>query len=819
MCRSQRSGDECDATERCDGTSFDCPADELKPAGSVCRAVSGPCDVEEKCDGRSRRCPDNKYKDAGVVCREASGICDVDDVCSGTSGSCQARFKGSDVMCRAAAGECDEAEFCSGRFGDCPRDRKKDGDTCRESRGDCDLREQCDGRSNDCPADRKHNSRRRCRRARGECDVDEFCDGSRDDCPADEFRPSSYVCEQGKDCLADALCPGDGASCPSRQNLPSGTACKHPNMCFVETTCDGSGRCGGGRSTCQCLKDEDCKSDDICGEPFCDNDGTCKLRAVNRNRVCRESKDACDAEERCDGQRTSCPDDGVRPATHVCREAAGACDVAERCDGVTAACPADTFKGADEVCRAQQGACDVAELCTGTAAACPADAKKPAGEVCDDNDKCTRDDKCTPDSKCEGEFVCECKVREDCFPVAKRKRAALADEPVDGGVEVPMRFEDLCQEYKCVDNQCDISQRKSCSQVGQCAPGEGGCQCGANNKCFGDFKCNRQTGYCEDGNCLPGAPGCPCNDGECFEASKKRAAFLRCIEGMCRIDEGRLPPVAPCTPGEDGCHCRAAADAAGRCDSGKCTRGRCTASCEAGEPGCACVLDSEVKCNEPLNACNKNKCVFFPEDCGNGCTLGDPGCCCLADNTCNQVERKREVYVNVCNSDKVCVIETLPGEPPRPPAPESDSAGGSGSGAVPCSGGRAIGDAWTGTSDANGDEVSCFCTPGGDLCDACYQYADSVLECNRNADRCVFGAVEPHGAGCFDREQNPAAGPPIGALGGACTLNGRACDGGAACDERTSSCVDGVQAPGVGSAALLTTGTTAVVAVAIMHAL
>lgn len=47
VCRAAKATELCDDSEKCDGTSRDCPPDNLKGAGAVCRAANGPCDVEE----------------------------------------------------------------------------------------------------------------------------------------------------------------------------------------------------------------------------------------------------------------------------------------------------------------------------------------------------------------------------------------------------------------------------------------------------------------------------------------------------------------------------------------------------------------------------------------------------------------------------------------------------------------------------------------------------------------------------------------------------------------------------------------------------
>src|SRR6478672_7602279 len=58
------------------------------PAGTVCRARSGPCDREETCDGTGNACPADGFQPVGTVCRAASGVCDAPEVCDGVSRDC-----------------------------------------------------------------------------------------------------------------------------------------------------------------------------------------------------------------------------------------------------------------------------------------------------------------------------------------------------------------------------------------------------------------------------------------------------------------------------------------------------------------------------------------------------------------------------------------------------------------------------------------------------------------------------------------------------------------------------------------------------------
>ncbi|MBI4703364.1 MAG: hypothetical protein HY744_19795 [Deltaproteobacteria bacterium] len=84
-CRAK--ADLCDAVEKCDGFSTDCPADSVLAASTECRPAAGACDVAEKCDGLSAACAKDGLK-AGIECRAAAGPCDAAEVCDGKSGDC-----------------------------------------------------------------------------------------------------------------------------------------------------------------------------------------------------------------------------------------------------------------------------------------------------------------------------------------------------------------------------------------------------------------------------------------------------------------------------------------------------------------------------------------------------------------------------------------------------------------------------------------------------------------------------------------------------------------------------------------------------------
>ena len=102
------SAGSCDAAEKCNGISMDCPSDQMQSNGTICRFVllfislsspsdllltpfhlllisfvspfilcffflcrsaAGPCDVAEKCTGISPSCPVNAFSGKSVICR------------------------------------------------------------------------------------------------------------------------------------------------------------------------------------------------------------------------------------------------------------------------------------------------------------------------------------------------------------------------------------------------------------------------------------------------------------------------------------------------------------------------------------------------------------------------------------------------------------------------------------------------------------------------------------------------------------------------------------------------------------------------------
>jgi len=733
--------------------------------------MKGACDIEEKCDGKAKTCPSDKFHPSGHVCKKADGVCDLDDVCTGTSASCQAKFK-KDEVCRQSQGLCDVEEKCTGSFADCPSDRKRSSShVCRKSEGLCDIEEKCDGKTNDCPDDTFRAKGYECRKKDGVCDLPEVCDGVSEACPYDQFESSSKKCRSAGECEEESFCPGDGSDCPANQRLSTGTSCKHANMCLVETKCDANGRCSGGRSTCQCLKTSDCKSDDPCAIPKCNTStGQCEFSPARAGTVCRTSKGDCDVEEVCDGKKTACPADEFKPSSTVCRASKGDCDIEEKCTGFSKDCPANEF-AVEKDCGKAPGPCHEQPKCDGKSEDCPVALQRQVGVLCDDGDKCTTEEKCTAKGTCEGKYQCECRVAEDCFPVARRKRAFDPNAT---------RIEDLCNVYECLpDKTCKVERRKSCDVVGECEAGTGGCECKPDGTCdtsIFPLKCNKQVNKCEtrDPSCIPGAPGCPCADDTCQSVAKRNAEnyFLRCVDDMCRIDKGSTPRKEACSSGSEGCVCRTEGNP---CDIGTCVDGFCTANCKVGTAGCACSLSGDRDCVDDKTVCKTGRCIHFTEDCGASCVRGEPGCCCLEDDTCTPVQRKRTtfIYTNVCNSDKMCVIEALP--PPE---------------------GGDCGEYKTGSS-WQADGKTCHCTDFGELCDEldCYATKDEAA-CGAKTG-CHWGTVGYFGDGCYNKKDYPNAasaagiGVPTEAPNIPCEVNADGeyyCENGAKCDTVSVTC-------------------------------
>lgn len=111
VCRE--AADSCDAVEFCDGSSTNCPADDVEPTGVLCRSgdPQDHCDRDESCDGSSKLCPD----DVDLSCPAAT-VCTAGGECALPNGHAVAfltsttwslvaspGLAGADALCQARA--------------------------------------------------------------------------------------------------------------------------------------------------------------------------------------------------------------------------------------------------------------------------------------------------------------------------------------------------------------------------------------------------------------------------------------------------------------------------------------------------------------------------------------------------------------------------------------------------------------------------------------------------------------------------------------------------------------------------------------------
>jgi hypothetical protein len=281
--------DACDAAETCDGVSALCPADGLKPSGTVCRPGSGDlCDPDETCTGSSAACPADVVASAGTICNPGSGdACDPDERCTGTP----------DQACPADT-------FQPATF------------VCNQGSGDaCDPDERCTGTPDQaCPADTFQPATFVCNQGSGDaCDPDERCTGTPDQaCPADTFQPATFVCNQGSGdaCDPDEFCTGTAdQACPSDTVAQAGTTCRP-----AAGVCDAAEQCTGA------------------AEAACPADAK-----KGSETTCRGAAPECDVAEVCSGASDDCPPDVFQPPATACSSDSNACTI-DQCSGTSATC-------------------------------------------------------------------------------------------------------------------------------------------------------------------------------------------------------------------------------------------------------------------------------------------------------------------------------------------------------------------------------------------------------------------------------------------------------------------------------------------------
>ncbi len=269
---------ECDAEERCDGVSSECPDDRVLPVDQVCRASRGECDPPERCDGSNGSCPSDltgfDFRGAcvgGGLCvgdRCMSPLACTPDVpcqlacapgttrCRGTTVVCE--VPGGAVplpvgtVCRPSLGACDPEELCNGERS-CPIDVRALGDVCRPARGECDAEEVCSAALPTCPADQLADREtacggmgcRRCSGTSPDCtgvvSVDAFCPSGSCTIEGDCVGGTPICHDDDNPCLVGSFTTG---ACSASDTLADGELCRvGDGQCVADSFCDASFRC------------------------------------------------------------------------------------------------------------------------------------------------------------------------------------------------------------------------------------------------------------------------------------------------------------------------------------------------------------------------------------------------------------------------------------------------------------------------------------------------------------------------------------------------------------------------------------------------
>ncbi|MCB9594918.1 MAG: hypothetical protein H6719_19505 [Sandaracinaceae bacterium] len=424
---------------------LDCcdPFCRFRPSTTSCRASADDCDAEERCTGSSATCPADGFLSGSTVCRPPADLCDVAETCSGTGPACPPDgLAGSSRECRAAVGPCDAPEVCDGIRPQCPADAMAPAMTaCRVAVGMCDAAEVCDGSSPTCPADGVLAAGTACRASAGDCDVAEVCDGSATACPADGFADMTTVCRASTGaCDVEEVCAGTGATCPMDMTAADGTACSDGSACNGTETCR-AGACATGsplscddRDLCTadscaepggcmntpvagcCNIDADCDDGDVCTADTCSGPGgTCSASPITS---------CCTADADCD-DGNSCTADACDATTNRCTRTpvASCCAVDSDCNDGNA-CTADACDASSGTCSntdvagccLSNGDCNDGNTCTldacdtaamtcsndSIAGCCTADTD------CDDGDECTTDTCDTGTATCSSDRIPGC---------------------------------------------------------------------------------------------------------------------------------------------------------------------------------------------------------------------------------------------------------------------------------------------------------------------------------------------------------------------------------------------------------------------------
>jgi hypothetical protein len=415
ICRP--SAGPCDIADHCSGGD-DCESDLKEKSNVICRSQTGPCDVADHCDGTSSACAD-AVTSSGTVCRSANGVCDVAETCDGVKHDCPAdQFKSSGTVCRpskmAEYSVCDAAESCTGASTACPPDVVAPNSTVcvpQDPTNPCDDDILChDGF---CSVDIiTVDTGRICRpvplNRAGYCDIPEYCvqpfAGAPGICPPDEIKPKGTICLKTPNdyCHQDVECTGSSKACaPSLAKVePDGIPCldlqthTKPGVCGNGTCILFGARCTVGGNPTGCAKGQGCANCAADGAP---PEGYC----VDAERPCCSAGAFTDVYFWCGETELG---NGQRVLSQCCNFKCAYRDEDQHCGTCDRNCLGDTVGPPDSTCYFQPfgGRCDSSTghiQCTGPSIdypnqVCLADGTVWTWNECDDDADCPSDAIC-----------------------------------------------------------------------------------------------------------------------------------------------------------------------------------------------------------------------------------------------------------------------------------------------------------------------------------------------------------------------------------------------------------------------------------------
>jgi hypothetical protein len=267
-----------------------------RPMGSLCREAVGACDVAEKCDGTLFTCPADQIIPNGSPCDDGS-LCTPTDTCQ--AGVCN----GTGAPACDPIDQCHDHGTCNPLTGVCSTPVKADGSACSDGNA-CSLTDTCQagacvgGNFKACVAsDQCHTPG--CDPATGECTNTVKADGSScndgvactraDVCTGGVCGGSDYSCAAPDQCHEAATCNGDGTC--SYAAKANGTACNDGNPCTVVDTCQ-NGVCAAG-SPVTCTASDSChdagacdSATGQCSNPAKANGSTCGAGQICNGGAC-----------------------------------------------------------------------------------------------------------------------------------------------------------------------------------------------------------------------------------------------------------------------------------------------------------------------------------------------------------------------------------------------------------------------------------------------------------------------------------------------------------------------------------------------------